>query len=125
MMSVDRDDELVRHYLRGLPPLPVPRALEGPERVLLRARLLAKLGSTRGAAARAERPLWAAGILGPALAGLALLALAARSASSLAAARDPVGLAAVSGLPQLVAFALAAGLALAVAIVLPLVLVEE
>ena len=125
MPSVDRDAELVTTYLRGLPPPPLPGPLAGHEQVFLRARLLARLGSTREGARRSERPLWAAGLAGPAAAGLALLALAARSGEGLAAARQQIGLAAMSGLPQLVALALAAGLVLAVAIVLPLVLLEE
>jgi hypothetical protein len=124
MATVDRDTERVRGYLRGLPPLPLPPALASPDRILLRARLLARLQSLRGAAARSERPLWVAGMVGPAVAGLALLALVVRSLSSLAA-RDPLGLAAVSGLLQLLVIAFAAGLTLAVAIVLPLILVEE
>jgi hypothetical protein len=124
MPSSNPDVEIVAAYLRGLPAPPLPEALANPDSILLRARLLAKLSSTR-AADRGERPLWAAGFGGTAAAGLALLALFARSASSLEAARDRLGLVAASGLPQLIAIAVAAGVVLAAAIVLPLVLVEE
>jgi hypothetical protein len=116
--------DVVAAYLRGLPAPPLPESLARPAGILLRARLLAKLSSTR-AADRGERPLWTAGLAGPAAAGLALVALLARGVSSLDAARGGLGLAAVSGLPQLVAIAVAAGVVLAAAIVLPLVLVEE
>ena len=115
--------DVVASYLRGLPAPPLPESLARPDRILLRARLLAKLSSTR-AADGGERPVWAAGLAGPAAAGLALAALLARGASSLEQ-HGGLGLAAVSGLPQLVAIALAAGVVLAAAIVLPLVLVEE
>jgi hypothetical protein len=118
------DHEIVSTYLRGLAPAPLPAALARPGDVLLRARLLARLSSTRGLP-RADRPLWAAGLLGPAAAGLALLALLARSAAGLETARVQLGLAAAAGLPQLIAIAACAGVALAAAIVLPLVLLEE
>ena len=123
-MPSDRDAEQVTAYLRGLPPPPLPASLAGHERVFLRARLLARLASTRGPAARGERELWLAGLFGPAAAAIALLILFARGAANTAPGRDAIGLA-VAGLAPLAAIALAAGLALAAAIVLPLVLAEE
>jgi hypothetical protein len=123
-MPSGRDAEQVAAYLRGLPPLGVPESLAGHERIFLRARLLGRLASTRGPASRGERPLWLAGLFGPVAAGIALLLLFVRGLTGAAAARDPVGLA-LAGLAPLVAIALAAGLALAAAIVLPLVLAEE
>jgi hypothetical protein len=73
MRPADADDDVIAAFMRDLAAEPGPRGpLPDVQAVLRRARLRERLEAEQHAADRVARPMLAAGLLGPFLAGIAL-----------------------------------------------------